>query len=164
MREYSSAFWTTRGSSVVFDKQLLGPLLNANTLVPLRVALSWLSTWPANPPGGNQTILVGGLDTVLEVLSAADAEAFVQKNIRVLIRRFQEQWNECGIVFGFAVPKERFKESIQEEVFFVNRSGDEIPLSDAIWNGAAAHDMWRLMRRGDTGQQLAHGGYYAPRS
>src|ERR1035437_5092040 len=123
MEPFSANSWKSRGSSVVFDKQLIGPLVNAGALVPLRVALSWIGSWPAVPPVPGHTVLIGGPDTVLEVLPAKDAEEFVQKNIRLLIREFQDRWNECGLVFGFAVPKERFRESIQEEVFFVNRNG-----------------------------------------
>ena len=78
MLEMSSTSWLRRGSSVVFDKQSLGPLIAGGSMVSLRQALSWLSDWPSGPPSGADSVLVCGLETCIEVLSREDAERFLQ--------------------------------------------------------------------------------------
>ena len=158
-----SKMWLTRGSSVIFDKVMLGPLLSAGALLSLREALSWLSAWPAEPPAGSRTVLVGGLDTVLEVLSPDDAADFVRQCIRPLISEFQNNWTECGLVFGLNTPAQRIEEHpVTEMVYFVNRDGEKICLSTELWNGSAVTDMRRLVRA--DGNTRVRGGYYAPRS
>lgn len=47
----SSSSWLRRGSSTVFDRHTLGPLIGSGTLVSLREALRWMNGWPSDPPG-----------------------------------------------------------------------------------------------------------------
>lgn len=158
-----SKMWLTRGSSVIFDKVMLGPLLSDGALISLREALSWLTAWPTQSPTSGRTVLVGGLDTVLEVLSPDDAAEFVRRRIRPLIAEFQSNWTECGLVFGLNTPAQRIEEhAVTEMVYFVNRDGEKICLSTELWNGSAVTDMRRLVRK--DGNQHVRGGYYAPRS
>lgn len=160
-----SRMWLTRGSSVIFDKVMLGPLLSAGALISLREALSWLRSWPSAPPHGGKTVLVGGLDTVLEVLPVQDAEDFVRRNIRPLIAEFQNHWTECGLVFGLNTPAQRIREDpVSEMVYFETRNDERICLSTELWNGSAVTDMRRLMRTDRAAGQKVCGGYYAPRS
>ena len=108
-------------------------------------------------------MLVGGLDTVLEILSPDDAAEFVRRPIRPLIAEFQNNWTECGLVFGLNTPAQRIEEHpVTEMVYFVNRDGERICLSTELWNGSAVTDMRRLVRT--DGNKRVRGGYYAPRS
>ncbi|MBE7508220.1 MAG: hypothetical protein HS101_18310 [Planctomycetia bacterium] len=166
MEEFvDSKMWLTRGSSVIFDKIMLGPLLNDGALISLRQALSWLSSWPSAPPTSGRTVLLGGLDTVLEVLPTRDAEDFVRRQIRPLIAEFQNRWTECGLVFGMNTPAPRIVEDpVTEMVHFENRDGERLCLSTELWNGSAVTDMRRLVRTDRAAGQKVRGGYYAPRS
>lgn len=47
----SSSSWLRRGSSTVFDRHTLGPLIGSGALVSLREALRWMKGWPSDPPG-----------------------------------------------------------------------------------------------------------------
>ena len=51
MRDMSSSAWLRRGSSIVFDRLTLGPLIGGGALVSMREALGWMNAWPAEPPG-----------------------------------------------------------------------------------------------------------------
>jgi hypothetical protein len=72
-----SSGWQRRGSSVIFYKAMLGPLIVGGHLVSLREALGWLNRWPSDPPGGGTTLLVGGLRLTREGAVAACYEAGV---------------------------------------------------------------------------------------
>lgn len=162
MREMSGTAWRGRGSSIVFDKRMLGPLLASCPVVSLRQALSWMSHWPSPAPPSGSTVVVGGLDTILETLPPAEAEAFVRRRIRALINEFQQQWDQCGLVFGMLVPTQRFKVTVQGEVLFVTRDHDEIRLSATVWNGSATDDLFELVvNDAATGQQV-RGGFHVP--
>lgn len=162
MREMSGTSWRGRGSSIVFDKRLLGPLLASCPVVSLRQALSWVPNWPAPAPPSGSTVVVGGLETVLEALPPADAEAFVRRRIRALINEFQQQWDQCGLVFGMLAAPQRFKVTVQGQVLFVTRTHDEIRLSATVWNGSASDDLFELtFKDAATGQQV-RGGFHVP--
>ncbi|MBC7342270.1 MAG: hypothetical protein H5U02_07440 [Clostridia bacterium] len=163
MREMSSSAWLRRGSSVVFDKYILGRLIEAASLVSLRQALGWLKAWPVEPPDGRNTLLVSGLETVLEVLDPADAEAFLRKRVKPLILEFQYRWEQCGLVFGFVAPERSFEVTVaDEEVLFVRRDGERVHLSFALWDGSATLDVTRLVREeAQTGKRITVGYHVA---
>lgn len=159
MREMSSTAWLRRGSSVVFDKQSLGRLIADGKLFSLREALSWMQAWPPEPPHGPSTILIGGLETCLEVLSPADAESFLRNRIKPIILEFQARWDQCGLVFGFGTSDRSFEVTAsEEEVLFLKRGGERVRLSYALWDGSATLDVTRLVRsEAQTSQQITVG-------
>ncbi len=167
-----SNMWKNRGSSVIFDKIMLGPLLNQGALVSLRTALGWLSRWPvdlasANPHAapGCRTVLIAGLDTVLEVVPPDQAVALVREDVRRIVREFQDRWPEYGLVFGLNTPGARmWEDPASEQVYFVTRDKQRICLSTELWNGSSVTDMGRLLRTDQQARQQVCGGYYAPRS
>lgn len=164
MRELSSSMWQKRGCSVVFDRKLLGPLLASNPAIPLRTALGWMGSWPADAPDGRQTVVVGGLDTVLEIMAPPKAEAFIRTSIRSLIAEFQDHWSERGLVFGLVVAPQRLRVTVRDEVLFTNLHGEDIRLSACLWNGAATDAMYELVRIDALTHQKVRGGFYVPRS
>src|SRR5437868_653361 len=101
MQDMSSSSWQRRGSSVVFHSTLLGPLIVEGHLVSLWKALGWLNHWPAEPPARGATVLVGGLEACLELLSLEEGKQFLKARIKPFILEFQHHWDQRGLVFGF---------------------------------------------------------------
>ena len=50
MRDISSSAWHRRGSSIVYHRNLLVPLIASGAMVSLREALAWVKNWPLEPP------------------------------------------------------------------------------------------------------------------
>lgn len=72
MEEMTSSSWKRKGSSIVWSPELLGPLILAAEATPLREVLAWRDgKFPALPPAGGKTVLVGGLQTVLDSMPDA---------------------------------------------------------------------------------------------
>jgi hypothetical protein len=163
MREMSSSAWQRRGSSVVYHRHMLGPLIAAGCLMSLREALGWLHNWPDAPPGNGQTVLVGGLETSLEVLSPAEAEDFLRRRVQPFISVLQSRWDQRGLVFGFGCPSQRFRINTHEEVLFSHPQGGVVRLSSSLWNGAAGQDMYRLFTKDPATNQLVPGGFHVRR-
>jgi hypothetical protein len=160
----SSSAWLRRGSSIVFDKHSLGPLITKGFLISLREALSWMKAWPAQPPEDGQTVLVGGLETCLEVLSPEDAEEFLRNRITPFVLEFQSRWDQQGLVFGFGTTDKSFEVTAsQEEVLFLRRDRKRVRLSYSLWDGSATMNVTRLVRDDrQTGKRITLG-YYVPR-
>ena len=164
MLEMSSTSWLRRGSSVVFDKQSLGPLIAGGCMVSLRQAFSWLSAWPSGPPCDADTVLVCGLETCLEVLSSDDAERFLQSRVKPFILEFQSRWDQRGLVFGFGTPERSFEVTpADEEVRFRTRGSEPIRLSQALWDGSATLNVTRLVRSDSQGGGQVTVGFHVPR-
>lgn len=161
MRDMSSSAWRRRGSSIIFDKFTLSTLIGGGTLVSLREALGWSSSWPSAPPGKGQTVLVGGLETLLDVVKFSETENFLKNRVNPFIQEFQTRWDQCGLVFGFGTHERSFElTTSDEEVLFIRRDGERVRLSYALWDGSATMNLARLVRD-EQGKRITVGYYVA---
>jgi len=162
MEEISSTVWQRKGSSIVFDKKSLGGLISAGAVVSLREALSWSNEIPANPPVSGRTILVSGLEAIIETMEPQGAEDFLMRRIRPFLITLQNQWAECGVVFGFSSHAKAFEETpLDEEVLFRRRDRKVVRLSKGLWDGSAALNMKRIVREGERSEEVILGYYVA---
>jgi len=161
MRDMSSNAWLRRGSSIMFDRVALGPLIGGGALVSLREALRWMNAWPAEPPGGGHTVLVCGMETFLDVMEPAEAETFLKSRVKPFVQEFQARWDQRGLVFGFGTHERSFElTASDEEVLFVRRDGERVRLSYSLWDGSATMNVARLIRD-EQGKSITVGYYVA---
>ena len=159
MREMSSSAWLRRGSSIVFDRFTLGPLIGGGALVSMREALGWMNAWPAEPPGNGQTVLVCGIETFLDVMEPAEAQNFLKNRVNPFVQEFQARWDQRGLVFGFGTHERSFEVTpSEEEVLFIRRNGERVRLSSSLWNGGATMNIARLVRY-EQGKRITVGYY-----
>lgn len=163
MQDMSASTWLRRGSSVVFHQEMLGPLISAGCLVSLREALGWIRAWPAEPPGNGDTVLIGGLETCLEVMASDEADDFLRGRMKGFIQEFQSHWDQRGLVFGFGCSASRFKVDTFEDVLFACPGDRIVRLSAGLWNGSAKQDMFRLVTENPTTKRQEAGGFYVRR-
>jgi hypothetical protein len=159
MREMSSSAWQRRGSSIVFHRNLLVPLIEAGAMVSLHEALSWLTNWPTDPPKGGKTVLIAGLETCLEVMVPPEAENFLRRTIRPLLIECRSRWDQCGLIFGFGCSEKRFCVDPQDNILFLSLDGSTIRLSEGLWNGAANDELFCLMTPQEKNRDVV-GGYH----
>ena len=164
MDSISNNVWQRRGSSFIFDQESLGPFILEGSVVSLRQALAWLEALPSNPPVPGRTILVSGLETVIETLAPQEAEDFLVQRVRPLLIHLQNRWTDCGVVFGFTSHLKTFEEtSLEEEVLFRRRDRKRVRLSEGLWDGSATVNMKRIIREGDKASEEIPVGYYVAR-
>lgn len=164
MEKISSSVWQRKGSCVVFDKSSLGGLISGGAVISLREVLSWSKGIAATPPFDGRTILVSGLETILETVEPQDAEDFLTRRIRPLLISLQSQWTDCGVVFGFSSHAKAFEEtSFDEEVLFRRRDRKIVRLSRGLWDGSTALNMRRIVREGNKPGEEIIVGYYVAR-
>jgi hypothetical protein len=163
MESISATVWQRKGSSVVFDRQSLSPFIATGWVVSLRQALGWRNNMPSTPPDAKRTILVSGLETMLEILPPQEAYDFLVRRVRPLLMELQNCWTDCGVVFRFAAHPQAFKEqAMDEEVIYLRRDKKEIRLSEGLWDGTATVNMKRIVRAdAEQGKEDALGYYVA---
>ncbi|WP_309741081.1 hypothetical protein [Methanococcoides alaskense] len=132
-------------------------------MISLREVLSWKNAIPSEPPIPKKTILISGLETVIETMSQIEADEFLSRRIRPLLIQIQNSWTDCGIVFGFSSHKKAFSEvSLDEEVHFHRRDKKTIRLSEGLWDGSATMNMKRITRDdAENGKEITVGYYVA---
>ncbi|MBT3191162.1 MAG: hypothetical protein HN341_01275 [Verrucomicrobia bacterium] len=163
MREQSSTGWKRRGSSIVFDRESLGPLINGDAwMVSLREALAWTTSFPRCAPE-KQTILITGLSAVLDVMQPEEAERFLSAQVTPLIERVQSRWDQCGIVLGFVGSESSFEVTSTEEEVLYKRGRKRVHISQALWDGSATLNLTRLVRHDQGQNRDITMGYYVGR-
>lgn len=165
MNDMDSSAWQRSGSSIAWAPELLGPLITDGDALDIRTALSWMKHgFPDEPPGGGSTILVGGLQTLLETADSSDvAYAWLREHVLPLVRAAQSQWDRVGLVFGMNGPGKWFHHNDADDLVYFGRSKDRakaVKITLGIWNGAATGEgAYRLMVPGTK----EVGGYHVKR-
>jgi len=163
MDTISNTVWQRRGSSILFDQESLAPFVKDGAVISLREALSWMRGLPSAPPVEGKTIVVCGLETVIETLPDDEIDDFLVRRIRPLLIELQNRWPDSGIVFGFSSHPKTFEESpMQEEVLFKRRDRIKVRLSEGLWDGSATVNMKRIVEpEQGPGQEVVIGYYVA---
>jgi hypothetical protein len=164
METISNTVWQRKGFCIIFDQKSLGPFIADGSVISLRQMLSWTRGLPTNPPVTGKTILISGLETIIEIMDEQAAEDFLLHRIRPVLIGLQNCWSNCGIVFGFSTNINAFKETpLEEEVLFQRRDQNKIHLSEGLWDGSATINMKRIVREGDKPGSEIVVGYYVAR-
>lgn len=138
MNELTTSVWQRQGCSLVWDQKLLTPVLQQQGPLSLRQVLLWAQQgFPATPPVSGRMILIAGLQTCLEVLSASEASIFLRTCIQPLVRRWQDVWPERALVFGLSCIWSQWRTDRDEYAYLRVREGHEIDVTHALWGGAA---------------------------
>lgn len=163
METISNSVWQRKGSSVIFDSVSLGRFISEGAVVSLREALGWMKGFPPTPPVTGRTILISGLEALLETMSPEESNEYLACRIRPLIIEFQSRWTDCGIIFGFSAHEKAFVETAkEEEVLLRRRDGTAVRLSEGLWDGSATVNMKRVVREdSEPGKEVVVGYYVA---
>lgn len=142
MQEMTAQSWKRRGCSIVWSAELLAPLITDEEAIPLRTVLGWQRHGlPESPPGGGRTVLVGGLQTMLEIMpNATESYNWLRGNLLPLCRMWSNHWDGVGLVFGLDGPSKLFQLNEADDLVYFGKGADrdtKLCLTRAIWNGAA---------------------------
>lgn len=163
MDNISTTVWQRRGSCIIFDQKSYGPFIANGAMISLRQVLTWHISPPAMPVP-QHTILVVGLETVVETMPCQDAEDFLRCRVRPFLIDFQNRWPQYGVVFGFTAHPKAFEETTrEEEVLFRRRDRTQVRLSESLWDGTATVHMRRVLREDSEAKEDVHIGYYVAR-
>ena len=128
MKTLETTSWQRNGSTLLFGLEQIQELLKKKSMVSLQEFLTWGGDIPDDPPipEDSPTILVCGLETVMETLSPEEAQNFLRKKVRPVIQNVQNIWTETGIVFCF--PSRCFGRSESRDA--PSYAGSSVPLPE----------------------------------
>lgn len=146
MQEMTASTWKRTGSSIIWHPDLLADLVRDIEPTPLRTLIGWLNTgFPEATPTRKKTVLVGGLQTVVETMMQTNApevvESWVRANAQAAVRVAQHRWPQVALIFVMDGPGTVFEFNEGDEVVYFGRGKDrakKVRLSKAMWNGAAS--------------------------
>ena len=98
----------------------------------------------------------------MDTLPMNEAQEFVSREIRPLVKKLQSDWTNTGLVFGFSQGRQVFREGngIVEEVLFLRQDGTNVRISTSLWGGTIEQNMHRVEKE-TNGQKVAAGYYVA---
>lgn len=144
MDDDTTFLWRHHGASLVWDPDALEEAArDGGTTVSLRQVLAWTQALPDDPPGGCRTVIVTGLQTALDTLDPADADALL-RGVRTVVRQQMRHWPEAALVFAVS-DRTRYVVSPPSGSVLM-RSPDRriVDIGVALWGGAA-RDASRLV-------------------
>lgn len=160
MRTLTNDAWRRQGSSIIFDAEEIQRLLDENAMVSLRTFFSWDRDIPPEAPVPGQTVLICGLETVLDTLTEKEAQEFLMRTVRQLVRKIQHEWTNTGLAFGFSQGSHVFQESnvLEDAVLFLRKDQTHVRISEWLWGGTAEQNLHRIEKDVTNQKQLV--GYY----
>lgn len=151
----------------MWHPELLAELIASIEPVSVRTLQCWLKDgFPESPPGDTRTVLIGGLQTVVETMmqtQSPDAVSdWLRTHILAVVRVWKSHWPDVGLVFVMDGPGTLFEFNEADDLVYFGRGRDrakKVKLSQAIWNGAASGTgSYQLVTDKPTGKEI--GGYH----
>lgn len=134
MQDFAEHIWRRFGASVLWDSYEIQAAAGAGAAtVSLRTALCWAESMPDEPPDGASSILVTGLETALDVLTADELPALLDR-LQRLIRTQSRRWGECGLAFVASGPS-RYVVTGQGSLMYIRSDRGSLDLGRGLWGG-----------------------------
>ena len=143
--------WARGGSSLLWETEALGELVDAADVVSLRQLFALSGNWPNDlPAAGGDTLVVSGLEGCLDVLAPEDAERWIEEDLRQVMLSFQDHYEgQAGLVFWISSKSNRFEMNrATEEYHWKLKSGASktLPIGRLLWSGAE-QEVERLLNK-----------------
>ena len=161
MRQPRDTVWQVRGTSWLWDEEARNQVCVSSEVWSLRQFLRAKGNWPDDlPSNGGRTLVVGGLDASLDLLTPEDAEVWLGDVIKPAILSFQDEWGSDGaLVFWLPGGHNRVKVNpATDEVGWVCQPphSHQIDLGRILWGQANEYPQEILLREGARPAGLFH--------
>jgi len=111
MKQLLDTVWQRRGTSWIWDEEARNQICVAGEVWSLRQFLQAVGNWPDDlPSNGNNTLVVAGLEGSLDLLTPADAEAWLGDAVKQAILSFQDAYDgQAALIFWLPSGQGRIK-------------------------------------------------------
>ena len=140
MSTISDTIWQRRGFTLLWGADALAQVAPPEEVVTMREFLN-TRQWPERLPsvkGG--AMLVVGLEGCLDMLTPADAEEWLKRDLRDHLLKFQGHYNsETALIFWLPDGKQRVRKTPNEEYQWIcapPHSTERISIGRCLWSGA----------------------------
>jgi len=161
MRQLLDTVWQRRGASWVWDEEARNQICAASEVWSLRQFLRAVGNWPDDlPSNGGKTLVVAGLDGSLDLLTRADAEAWLGDAIKPAILSFQDEYEgDAALAFWLPGGQNRIRaQAATDEVSWLCHAphGHHIDFGRILWGQANEYPQEILLHDGGRPAGLFH--------
>ncbi|MCW5257557.1 hypothetical protein D5038_14650 [Verminephrobacter aporrectodeae subsp. tuberculatae] len=162
MRPLRDPVWQRHGISWIWNAQARNQLCTASEVWSLRQFLQAVEQWPRDLPSkhGN-TLVVGGLDGSLDLLTPDDAETWLGEEIKEAILSFQSHYQgETALIFWLPCGQDRIKcHPATDSIEWRCAAPDTdrlLPFGRILWGEANEYPQEIFLRDGSQSAGLFH--------
>lgn len=162
MRQLLDTVWQRRGTSWLWDEEARNQICAASEVWSLRQFLRASGKWPEDLPSNEgNTLVVAGLDGSLDLLTPAEAEAWLADEIKPAVLKFQDEFeSDAALVFWLPGANNRLR--VNPSTDSVNwlcaapYRQNEVGFGRTLWGEANEYPQEILVRAGGTPAGLFH--------
>lgn len=142
MRLVHDKSWSRRGLSLLWGPELLAEVSKPEEVLSIRGFCEMARKWPEElPSGGGRTLVVAGLEGSIDVLPPADAETWLEEELRTRMLSFQEEYEgQAALVLWLPTGRQRVQMMRVSGIYMWRcaRPGTNqtIPFGQILWSGA----------------------------
>lgn len=150
MRLVHDKTWSRRGLSLLWGPEALSELAPPQEVIPIRAFFTLVKAWPDELPSADgKTLVVAGMEGVIDTLSQDDAERWLEEDLKPSIFSFQEEYEgQAGLVFWLPAGRQRVHMTRASETYLWHcappPAGRTLGLGRILWGGAEA-DVGRIL-------------------
>lgn len=134
--------WMRRGFSLLWSTDLLGRVAEPSQVVSMRQFFALSEAFPEELPSfdGN-ALVVSGLEGCLDILERADAERWMESDIKDAVLAFQEEYEgQAALIFWLPSGRSRITMAGASEEYYWkhvgSKSGEGLHIGRLLWSGA----------------------------
>lgn len=171
MRLVQDKSWSHRGLSLLWSPELLSEIAKPEEVLSIRSFFELAREWPEDlPSGGGRTLVVAGVEGCVDVLPPAEAEIWLEEELRPRMLDFQEEYeSQMALVLWLPAGRDRVRMTRASESYLWHCAppwaSQAIPLGRILWGGAES-DVGRILDPNEKNQDfdgLAWSGLHHPR-
>ena len=162
--------WMRRGCSLLWSTDLLSNVANPNQVVSMRQFFSLSKSWPEDLPSiSGSALVVSGLEGCIDILESAEAERWIEHDMKDLVLSFQEEYEgQAALIFWVPSGQGRISMAGSTEEYFWkhgSKGSKGLHLGRLLYSGAE-NEVERIMNSEDEGVDYdgkTWSGLYHPR-
>lgn len=162
MKHLLDTVWQRRGTSWLWDAEALGKVAKPSEVVSLRQFLQLVGHWSDDlPSNSNNTLVVGGLDGCLDLLSPTDADTWLGTELKHAILSFQDAYDgQAALVFWLPSGAGRITVHLATDAVSwrcaAPHNGQQVDFGRLLWGEAHEYPQEIILREGGKPAGLFH--------
>jgi len=162
MKQLRDSVWQRQGTSWIWDADALSQVCAPSEVWSLRQFLQAKGNWSENLPSNNgRTLVVAGLDGVLDLLTPEDAETWLREELKLAVLSYQEFWgSDASLIFWLPNGAGRISTKPATDAVVwrcaAPHTGQQLDFGRLLWGEAREYPQEILLREGAKAAGLYH--------
>ena len=171
MQIMTNQTWTRRGVSILWDANALSMIAKDSKVISIRQFFALCGKWPDDLPASDgDALVVAGLEGILDILSAEDAAAWLEDDLKSAMFSFQDEYQgDAALIFWTPGGRNRIRPNMAAATYgwkcAAPHGRQMIHIGRNLWGGAE-NELCRIILSDEANPDPdgpAWGGLFHPR-